>query len=90
MKNRAVFLDRDGNINRDVGYPNSYDLIEIYPYSFDAVRKLNQAGFLAVIITNQSGIGRGLIQEENLFGPSGRKDHRGRSQRDMVPCLPGK
>jgi D-glycero-D-manno-heptose 1,7-bisphosphate phosphatase len=67
MKKRAVFLDRDGNINRDVGYPNSYDIIEIYPYSFEAVRKLNQAGFLAVIITNQSGIGRGLIQEENLL-----------------------
>ena len=67
MKNRAVFLDRDGNINRDVGYPSSYDLIEIYPYSFDAVRTLNQAGFLTVIITNQSGIGRGLIPEEKLL-----------------------
>ncbi len=67
MKNRAVFLDRDGNINRDVGYPDSYDLIEIYPYSFEAVRMLNQAGFLTVIITNQSGIGRGLIPEENLL-----------------------
>jgi D-glycero-D-manno-heptose 1,7-bisphosphate phosphatase len=67
MKKRAVFLDRDGNINRDVGYPNSYDLIEIYPYSFEAVRKLNFAGFLAVIITNQSGIGRGLIPENKLL-----------------------
>ena len=66
MKKRAVFLDRDGTINRDVGYPNSYDQIEVYPYSFDAVRKINAAGFLAVIVTNQSGIGRGLIQEENL------------------------
>jgi len=67
MKKRAVFLDRDGNINRDVGYPDSFDLIEIYPYSFEAVRKLNRAGFLAVIITNQSGIGRGLIPEKNLL-----------------------
>ncbi|MFQ5722543.1 MAG: D-glycero-alpha-D-manno-heptose-1,7-bisphosphate 7-phosphatase [Candidatus Aminicenantales bacterium] len=66
MKKRAVFLDRDGTINRDVGYPNSYNLIEIFPYSFEAVRKINQAGLLAVIITNQSGVGRGLIEESRL------------------------
>lgn len=67
MKNRAVFLDRDGNINKDVGYPNSSDLIEIYPYSYEAVRKINQAELLAVIATNQSGIGRGLIEEAELL-----------------------
>ncbi len=66
MKNKAVFLDRDGNINKDVGYPDSFDLIEIYQYSFEAVRKLNKAGLKAVIVTNQSGIGRGLITEEQL------------------------
>ncbi len=66
MKKRAVFLDRDGTINRDVGYPNSYDQIEIFPYSFEAVRKINESGLLAVIVTNQSGIGRGLIDEKNL------------------------
>lgn len=66
MKKKAVFLDRDGNINRDVGYPHAYDQIEIYSYSFEAVRKINQAGMLAVIITNQSGIGRGLIREPEL------------------------
>lgn len=63
----AVFLDRDGNINRDVGYPHSYEQIEIYPYSFEAIRKINQAGLLAVIITNQSGVGRGLIKEPELW-----------------------
>jgi len=67
MNKKAVFLDRDGNINRDVGYPHSYDQIEIYSYSFEAVRKINQAGLLAVIITNQSGIGRGLIKEPELW-----------------------
>ncbi len=66
MKRRAVFLDRDGTINKDVGYPNSYSAIDIFPYSFEAVRKLNQSGLLAVIITNQSGVGRGLIIEKNL------------------------
>jgi D-glycero-D-manno-heptose 1,7-bisphosphate phosphatase len=66
MKKKAVFLDRDGNINEDVGYPDSYERIKIYPYSYDAVKKINQSGFLAVIITNQSGVGRGLIPEREL------------------------
>lgn len=66
MKNRAVFLDRDGTINKDVGYPNSFSLIEIFSYSYEAVRKINEADFLAVIVTNQSGIGRGYIEERNL------------------------
>ncbi len=66
MKRKAVFIDRDGTINVDVGYPSSYSVIDIYPFSFAAVKKLKQAGLLAVIVTNQSGIGRGIIQEENL------------------------
>jgi len=67
MKSKAVFLDRDGNINKDVGYPDSFDVIEIYQYSFEAVRKLNKAGLKTIIVTNQSGIGRGLITEEQLY-----------------------
>jgi D-glycero-D-manno-heptose 1,7-bisphosphate phosphatase len=66
MKKRAVFLDRDGTINKDVGYPNSFSVIKIYPYSFEAIRKINEAGLLAVIVSNQSGVGRGLIVEKNL------------------------
>lgn len=66
MKRRAVFLDRDGTINKDVGYPDSFQSIEIFPYSFEAVRQINKAGLLAVIITNQSGVGRGLIVEKDL------------------------
>lgn len=66
MKKRAVFLDRDGTINRDVGYPDSFSMIEIFPYSFEAVKQINQGGLLAVIVTNQSGVGRGLIKEKTL------------------------
>lgn len=66
MKRRAVFLDRDGNINEDVGFPSQFDQINIYPYSFEAVKKINKAGFLAVIVTNQSGIGRGSLTESDL------------------------
>jgi D-glycero-D-manno-heptose 1,7-bisphosphate phosphatase len=66
MTKRAVFLDRDGTINVDVGYPSRYDQITIYPYSFEALRKINAAGFLAVVVTNQSGIGRGFLTEDDL------------------------
>jgi D-glycero-D-manno-heptose 1,7-bisphosphate phosphatase len=65
-KRRAVFLDRDGTINEDVGYPSRTREIKIYPYSFEAVKKINRAGFLSVIVTNQSGIGRGLLTERDL------------------------
>jgi len=65
-KKRAVFLDRDGTINKDVGYPNSFSQIQIYPYSFEAVRLIDHMGLMSIVITNQSGIGRGLIQENQL------------------------
>jgi D-glycero-D-manno-heptose 1,7-bisphosphate phosphatase len=66
MKRKAVFLDRDGTINEDVGYPSEYSQVRIYPAGFEAVRRLNLAGLVAIVITNQSGIGRGLITEEGL------------------------
>lgn len=66
MKKRAVFLDRDGTLNEDIGYPSSSSQILIYPFSFEAVKRINRAGFLAIVITNQSGIGRGLLTEGDL------------------------
>jgi len=66
MTKRAVFLDRDGTINVDVGYPRCFDEISIYEGAFEALRRINAAGFLAVVVTNQSGIGRGLLTEDDL------------------------
>lgn len=66
MKKNAVFLDRDGTINVDSGYPSDYGQIKIYPRSYEAVRRLNSAGLPVIVLTNQSGIGRGLLTEENL------------------------
>jgi len=63
---KAVFLDRDGTLNKDTGYPASFQSIEIFHYSYEAVKKLNQAGLLAIVVTNQSGVGRGLIPENAL------------------------
>lgn len=65
-KRRVVFIDRDGTINVDVGYPALFDQIHIYPESFQAVKKLARAGFAVVVITHQSGVGRGYFTEEDL------------------------
>ncbi len=63
---KAVFLDRDGTLNVDVGYPHRYDQLDIYPQSFEAVKRFNQDGLLVVVVTNQSGVGRGLLTEDDL------------------------
>ncbi len=60
----AVFLDRDGNLNEDVGYLSELSQLTLYPWAIDAVRLLNRAGYLVVVITNQGGIGRGVIRPE--------------------------
>ncbi len=66
MKKRAVFLDRDGTINVDVGYPREFAQVTLFPWSAEAVRRINAAGFIAVVVTNQSGVGRGFYSEEEL------------------------
>ena len=60
----AVFLDRDGTINEDVGYLSELSHLTLYPWAIDAVRLLNRAGYLVVMVTNQGGIGRGMIRPE--------------------------
>lgn len=72
MRNRAVFLDRDGTINEDCGYPGRFDDIRIYPYSTEAVRLIREAGMKAVVVTNQSGVGRGFFTEDDLLRLHGR------------------
>jgi len=56
---KAVFLDRDGTINRDTGYLHRIEELEIFPWAAEAIRKLNQAGYLVIVVTNQSGVARG-------------------------------
>ncbi len=64
--NRAVFIDRDGTLIVNAGYINSYSSVEIYNYSFEAVKLFNDAGFTVIIATNQSAIARGLATEEEV------------------------
>lgn len=65
-KNKTVFFDRDGTLIVDKVYLNDPDQIVYLPGVFDALRELKGAGFQFVIVTNQSGVARGLVQIENL------------------------
>jgi D-glycero-D-manno-heptose 1,7-bisphosphate phosphatase len=58
-----VFLDRDGTLIEEAGYLDTLDRLQLYPFSVDAVRLLNRAGFAVILATNQSGIARGFFDE---------------------------
>jgi len=59
----AVFLDRDGTISEEVGYLNHVSRFHIFPFVPAAIRKLHEAGFAVIVVTNQSGVGRGYFPE---------------------------
>jgi len=63
---RAAFLDRDGVINIDHGYLYRWEDFEYVPGAVEAMRALHQAGYLLVIVTNQSGIARGMYTEQDF------------------------
>jgi D-glycero-D-manno-heptose 1,7-bisphosphate phosphatase len=63
---RAVFLDRDGTIIEEVGYLKHPGQITFIPGAIEAIRMLRRAAFLIVVVTNQAGIARGLIDERAL------------------------
>ncbi len=64
--NRAVFLDRDGVINKDYGYVHQVDDFEYIEGVFEACAELQKAGYKLVVVTNQSGIARGMYSEEQF------------------------
>jgi D-glycero-D-manno-heptose 1,7-bisphosphate phosphatase len=59
----AIFMDRDGTLSHEVGYVNHPSRFRLYPWTVDAVRAINQAGWLAVVVTNQAGVARGYFPE---------------------------
>ena len=66
MRIKCAFLDRDGVINQDKGYISKISDFKIYPGVGKAISLLNKKNYLVIIITNQSGIGRGLIKIKEL------------------------
>ena len=66
MTGRGVFLDRDGTLIEERGYLDRMELLTIFPWTADALRLLKRAGFVLVVITNQSALARGIIDEQFL------------------------
>ena len=62
----AAFLDRDGVLIEDCGYPHRPEDLKLTPGVAAAVRRMNQAGYRTVIVTNQSGVARGLFDEAQM------------------------
>lgn len=62
----AVFLDRDGVLIEDSGYPHLDEHLVFTPGAAEAVQRLNRAGFMAVVVTNQSGVARGMFTESRM------------------------
>ena len=66
-KYECIFLDRDGTINIDPGYISSIRGLKFYDYTFKALKLLKSLTSSFIIITNQSGVSRGMIKEEKLI-----------------------
>jgi hypothetical protein len=66
MTKPAVFLDRDGTLIEERGYLDRMELLELFPWTPDALRLLKRAGYTLVVVTNQSAIARGVIDEAFL------------------------
>lgn len=66
MSRPAAFLDRDGVLIHDCGYPHRPDQLQMMEGAAKAVKRLNDAGFVTVIVTNQSGVARGYFSEDTM------------------------
>ena len=63
MSRPAVFLDRDGTIIEERSYLDRLDQLTLFPWTVDALRLLKRAGFVTAVVTNQSAVARGIIEE---------------------------
>lgn len=76
MGRRALFLDRDGTVNREVDYLARVEDLELLPGAAEAIARANAAGWLVVVYTNQSGVARGLLTEADLAAIHTELDRR--------------
>lgn len=63
MGDKAIFMDRDGTVSEEIGYMYHAGLYKPFPWTGEAIRRINDSGFKAVLITNQAGVGRGYFTE---------------------------
>lgn len=66
MKQPAIFLDRDGTLIEEVNYLSRVEDLRLFPFTAEAVKRLKEHGFLVIVVTNQSGIGRGVYTEADM------------------------
>lgn len=66
MKQKAIFLDRDGTLIEDSNYLHRVEDLRFFPFTEKAVDILKDSGFLIIVLTNQSGIGRGIFDENSM------------------------
>lgn len=67
MKQVAVFLDRDGTVSEEVGYVNHLSRFKLFPWTAEAIKKLNEAHIKAILVTNQAGVARGYFTEDLII-----------------------
>jgi histidinol phosphatase-like enzyme len=60
---KAIFMDRDGTVSEEVGYMYHAGLYKPFPWTGEAVRKINESDYKAILITNQAGVGRGYFPD---------------------------
>ena len=66
QKQKCIFLDRDGTINKKNGFISKEEEFELEDCALDAIKKINKSGYLAVVITNQPSVARGLCEIEDI------------------------
>jgi D-glycero-D-manno-heptose 1,7-bisphosphate phosphatase len=66
MQKKALFLDRDGVINRDVAYPHKSEQIVFVDGIFDLCRKALAKGYIIIVVTNQAGVAKGYFSEDDV------------------------
>ena len=75
MPNPTVFLDRDGTLNEDPGYISDPEKVVLFPYTGEALSLLKNYRFLLIVISNQSGISRGLMTSKDVDAVNERINH---------------
>jgi D-glycero-D-manno-heptose 1,7-bisphosphate phosphatase len=65
-RGRAIFMDRDGTVSEEVGYMYHAGLYRPFPWTGEAIKRINDSGLKAILITNQSGIERGYFKETTV------------------------
>jgi D-glycero-D-manno-heptose 1,7-bisphosphate phosphatase len=92
MKQKAVFIDRDGTLIEEVNFLHRVEDLQYFPFTDEAVRRLKERGFLVVLVTNQSGIGRGIYTEDDMHAVHAQIQSDLTAKLDAIyfcPHLPG-